>query len=385
MAGDWIKMRTGIRRHPKVIAMTRFLTGQRDFINWWSDPSRVTCRDSVTEIVTFENVTRVTVCGLLEVWGSLNSVIKDDNCVEFMRLIDLDDIAGIPLFGAALESVGWVATFNQETGQGLEFPNFGEFNTPDSERKKPKTQAERAREYRERKKAESPNDDRHETSQNVTQSSRNVTRLREEKRREDINTKTIPSTSVDGACNKNQSDDSPPEKPKVTKFKFSDEQYQLAVALSCPSKKRFGEVLKINLDQWADAIRKLNEIDDKPLTDIAALWRWIVNHDRGNFSWAANCRTPMKLRERKDGMAYFDIISNQMHREVSYASNRSEQTSTGNRHQGRESLVDRVERKSEEWLRQRQAGDAQQGRDIDGEVVADDEPSLRLQVREPVR
>lgn len=200
--------------------------------------------------------------------------------------------------------------------------------------------------------------------------------------------KNIPSTSVDGDCDENQSDDSPPEKPKASKYKFTDEQYQLAVALSCPSKARFGVNFKINLDEWADTVRKLNEIDGHQLRDIERLWRWVVNHtmQSGSFAgWADNCRTPMKLRQRKDGLAYFDIITTQMHREVSYASNRSEQTSASHRQQGRESLVDRVERKSEEWLRQRQAGDSQQGRDIDGEVVADDESSLRLQVRQPVR
>jgi len=202
------------------------------------------------------------------------------------------------------------------------------------------------------------------------------------------NIKNIPSTSVERVPDKNQSNDSPPEKPKPSKFKFTPEQYDLAVRMSCPSKARFGVNFKINLDEWADAVRKLNEIDGHQLRDIELLWRWVVNHtvQSGSFAgWADNCRTPMKLRQRKDGLAYFDIITNQLTREIPHASNRSEQTSAGNRHQGRESLVDRVERKSGEWLKQRQGHHATESRDVDGEIVADDESSLRLQVREPVR
>ncbi|WP_022960282.1 DnaT-like ssDNA-binding domain-containing protein [Spongiibacter tropicus] len=45
---------------------------------------------------------------------------------------------------------------------------------------------------------------------------------------------------------------------------------------------------------------------------------------------------------------------------------------------GRESLVDRVERKSEEWLRRRHAASEAEGGVIDGEVVAENEPSLRV-------
>lgn len=173
MAGDWIKMRRGLRHDPKVIAIARHLSARRDFMNWWSDPVRVTCHANVTEIVTFANVTRVTVCALLDVWAALNETVKMDGVAPFMVLQDIDDIAEIPGFGEAMESVGWVRVLESE---GLGFPNFGEHNTPARERtREPKTPAQRAKEYRDRKKAES---DRH----GVT--SRHE---REEKRREEKN------------------------------------------------------------------------------------------------------------------------------------------------------------------------------------------------------
>lgn len=180
MAGDWIKMRTNLRRHPRVIAMARQLAFDREFMNWWTDPQQMTCRDAVTEVVTFENVTRVTVCGLLEVWGAVNAVIKSSEAVDFMTIMDLDDIAGIPGFGVAMEAVGWVS---EDDDNGLIFNNFSEFNTPDSERKKPKSDAQRAKEYRERKKLEAQEKSASRTSQNVTG-------RREEKRRSNTSSST---------------------------------------------------------------------------------------------------------------------------------------------------------------------------------------------------
>ncbi|KXJ45864.1 DnaT-like ssDNA-binding domain-containing protein [Marinobacter sp. Hex_13] len=177
MAGDWIKMRTNLRRHPRVIAMARQLSFDREFMNWWTDPQQMTCRDAVTEVVTFENVTRVTVCGLLEVWGAVNAVIKSSEAVDFMTIMDLDDIAGIPGFGVAMEAVGWVS---EDDENGLTFNNFSEFNTPDSERKKPKTDAQRAREYRERKKRNGADK---EQDSAASRTSQNVTGRREEKSR----------------------------------------------------------------------------------------------------------------------------------------------------------------------------------------------------------
>ncbi len=149
MAGDWIKMRTTIRRNPKTLMMANHLSVNRNFMNWWSDPVQRTCNDSVTEIVTFSNVARVTVCGLLEVWGSLNESLNSDGFVRGMSLLTLDDMAEIPGFGEAMEFVGWV----EETPEGLVFPNFSEHNVPEKERPKAKSNAERQAEYRERQKA----------------------------------------------------------------------------------------------------------------------------------------------------------------------------------------------------------------------------------------
>jgi hypothetical protein len=178
MAVDWIKIRRGMRQWPKTVAVARHLSGSRDFINWWADPIRHVCVTNVTEIVTFENVTRVTACALTELWFALNDVLGEDCHVPYMELSDIDDIVGVPGFGEAMLEVGWVAVHDEK---GLVFPNFSEHNTPNKLRAEPKSDADRARDYRERKKDSERVTARHETSRP------------EEKRREE---KILPPTEV---------------------------------------------------------------------------------------------------------------------------------------------------------------------------------------------
>jgi hypothetical protein len=163
---DWIKMRPGMRSHAKVTAMTRCLLADAEFCAHVFDTV-----SPVTSRVTFDFVTRVTVASLLDVWGAINHVVKSDNRVPFMRADDVDRIAGFPGFARAMQAVEWLGI---EYDESLVFPNFGEFNTPESERKKPKTQSERSREYRARQKtADAPSGDRHErheTSRGTEQS-----------------------------------------------------------------------------------------------------------------------------------------------------------------------------------------------------------------------
>lgn len=175
MASDWIKMRPGMANHAKVTAMARYLCQQSAFLKWFlgdvCDDRHVTRHEIVTHSVTFGIVTRVTVASLLDVWGAVNHVLKDDDRVPFMALEDVDRIAGIPHFGEAMAFVDWV---DEHEAQGLVFPNFSEFNTPEAKRKTAKSQAQRSREYRERMKAEqgaeTPRHDRHETSRGVEES-----------------------------------------------------------------------------------------------------------------------------------------------------------------------------------------------------------------------
>lgn len=199
MASDWIKMSPGMSRRAKVTAMARFLCAQSEFNAWLHGDANVTRHDSVTNSVTFEIVTRVTVASLLDVWGAINHVIKDDDRVPFMALCDIDRIAGIPCFAQAMASVDWVY---EDSAQGLVFPNFHEFNTPEAKRSKAKSGAQRAREYRERKKAEqggeTPRNDRHVTSRRVEESREEGNQPTRADAREDAGQQAAPAPAVSG-------------------------------------------------------------------------------------------------------------------------------------------------------------------------------------------
>ncbi len=129
--------------------------------------------------------------------------------------------------------------------------------------------------------------------------------------------------------------------------KYTPEQYQLAVWMSCPVKQQFPKQ-DIKLDEWAEACRKLIEIDGYTLEQIEWIWRQVTSDDRQGFNWSTNCRTPMKLRAKKDGLPYFEIIKNQF--------NRGKPDGTENRpagdsqqSSGRENLQQRIRRQTTEW------------------------------------
>lgn len=135
--------------------------------------------------------------------------------------------------------------------------------------------------------------------------------------------KHLPSDKPEGAPDDNQNEisedagsDPSTEKPKPqkSKYKFDNDQHKLAARMAVPVQQRFSS-MKIDVGEWADAVRKLVEIDGHTQTEIVKLWHWIINHDTGSFSWADNCRTPMKLRKGKEGLKYFEIIKIQMNRD----------------------------------------------------------------------
>jgi len=186
MAGDWIKMRAALLRHPKVLAMADALAFNPAFVRWMTEPVRKSAEnayDHVTPAVT----RAVTVCALLSVWCTANEVGKrranapNDCILEHATLAHLDDICGVPGMGEAMESVGWAEVVAD--GDGLEnaikLPDFYTFNTPMDDRAKA-SNAERQRRFR----AANSNGDSN-VMRNVM---RNVTRnaksnAREEKRR----------------------------------------------------------------------------------------------------------------------------------------------------------------------------------------------------------
>lgn len=146
MAGDWIKMRTDLFTHPKVVRISSALKAD----------------------------TLRTVGGLMSVW-SLFDAHSIDGSLEGYSTQTLDDHLRFPGFSAAMVSVNWL----DETDEGLVLPEFDTHNGASAKRR-----AQDADRKKEARKASAPEADKKRT--------------REEKRREDIK----PSTSHPGANEK---------------------------------------------------------------------------------------------------------------------------------------------------------------------------------------
>lgn len=175
---DWIKMRpTLLGESPKVLTMVKFLSNQPAFLEWLSPE-----RNGASRRVAKRALHYVTVGGLLRVWGAAN-MHTTDGSFSRLDLADLDDLAGIPCFGLAMAAAGWAV----ETDRGVILPNFLEHNDPEPLRRcEPKTAAQRAREYRMRKKLASSALERSaENGASHARHNRHARHDREEKRREE--------------------------------------------------------------------------------------------------------------------------------------------------------------------------------------------------------
>lgn len=169
-------MRTSLLTNPKVNGIARELENSREV----SQVLSTGYSGSMNEIVTRNVMRHVTVSSLLVIWGAANEHTRDG---EFANadLSDIDDMVGIPGFGAAMESVGWLVY--DADRNSITLPNFSEYNTSGSERSAgAKSAAQRQKEYRERKKALEEGISSDVTGDVTSDVTRN---RREEKRREE--------------------------------------------------------------------------------------------------------------------------------------------------------------------------------------------------------
>jgi hypothetical protein len=147
MAGDWIKMRTDLYRHPKVSVIADCLMDMDGALAAFVD------QNMQRDMTVTRNVMRnVTVGALVSVWGVMRQTGKrrdDDLICSGVTAAVLDDIADLPGFGAAMATAGWVI----ETPEGIEFPRFFEDHNVDPEAKALAANADRQRRFRERQKA----------------------------------------------------------------------------------------------------------------------------------------------------------------------------------------------------------------------------------------
>jgi hypothetical protein len=285
MATEWIKMRRGLRHDPKVIAMSRYLYDDPDFMRWWQNhdenvTSHVCVTSRVTERVTFANVTRVTVCALLDVWSALNGSISSDGKASFLCLQDIDKIAEIPCIGSAMKLVGWVIENNDGS---LMFPNFHEHNSTVKDREKvAKTAAERAKEYRDRKREK----------ETVT-ASRHVTldKIRLDKSIKRVSNDTLLSEKSNETKNLIESvwmDFPSQARERSSKTKFADEWQKIP-----KDRKPSIETLKSAIQGWSQS------------------QKWISGYAEGVHLWLKNFQwenVPESMSDAKKGASMQDLI-----------------------------------------------------------------------------
>ena len=151
---DWIRMRSSLLANPRVTRMARLLLAEKEFLDWLCPGCDVpVTRDDAVTKRHIPVVARVVVGALLPTWSMVNDTAARDGVVRHASSRDIDEIAGVPGFGHALVAVEWLEELPD--GEGVQFVNFEEHNSPQKERSTvAKSGAERSREYRERKAAE---------------------------------------------------------------------------------------------------------------------------------------------------------------------------------------------------------------------------------------
>lgn len=141
MAGDWIKMRGALTEHPKVIAVSRALHSDREFREWLTPGGGGVLNG---QIISSDALRCVTCALLMRLWSRSREhgeFIGDDLILRHSTIADLDQMAGAPGIGAAVQSVGWAVC--KESQVGVTLPHFKEYNVP-------MTAAEKQKAYRER-------------------------------------------------------------------------------------------------------------------------------------------------------------------------------------------------------------------------------------------
>ena len=146
MAGDWIRMRSSLCTHPKVLAIAEIIGGCTAVGKRLSTGFNG-CLD---EIVTRDVTRDVTLASLFRVWCNANEHTTD-GVWHSSTLRTIDSVACVPGFGEAMAAVGWAVV--DEEAHTVTFPHFLEFNAPAKGNQR-SSAAERQKRYREKMAAE---------------------------------------------------------------------------------------------------------------------------------------------------------------------------------------------------------------------------------------
>ena len=184
MANDWIKMRGGLFSSPKLIAIGKAMHDDRRFRDWLTPGGG----GSMNGQIISDHALRCVTGALLTVtWSWSREYGKElpngDCLLPHIDISGIDEIAGAPSVGSAMEAVGWaIEAGTDDVLEGVILPKFFiEHNVPMS-------QAEKQRRYRNRRKDKISVTETLPTVSN--ENGKNVT-TREEKRREEVKSKLL--------------------------------------------------------------------------------------------------------------------------------------------------------------------------------------------------
>lgn len=263
MAGDWIKMRTDLYRDPKVCVMADIVMSAD------GETARYVSQHCQRDMTVTRNVTRNAVVGaLVSVWGVgrvRGSRVGSDLLVRGCTAAIIDDIADLPGFGSAMETVGWAV----ETEDGVLFPRFfEEFNVEPATDHKAQN-ADRQRQYRLRN---SKSNAARNVTRDVTVTSQS--NAREEKRREEEEKKEDSSEPVE--TDRPEPDDEPPPAPSPVPVPDPSPAPSSSAALAVPTPAEppvmlFPVVGKPDKPAWALTPAKVREYAEAfPGLDVLA-------------------------------------------------------------------------------------------------------------------
>jgi len=187
MTTDWVKMRTDLYRHPKIILIADSFFDENGPL-----AQSVEDRQTDSHLHVSRNVMRnATVGALVTLWGALrHRGVRDgdDVILRHSYQFTVDEMCDLPGLAKALISVEWMI---QEEKQ-LRFPRFFASLNVDPEEDKKLKNAERQKRHREK----------HGVTRNVTEPSNS--NAREEKRRVEKNREENLNTNIVSSISENQ-------------------------------------------------------------------------------------------------------------------------------------------------------------------------------------
>lgn len=107
-----------------------------------------------------------------------------------------------------------------------------------------------------------------------------------------------------GSGNRDQGSSSCPKPDGSDEQKFVDWFLALLVETGAPAPV----LTKSNREAWASAYEKMIRLDGRTKDQVKDVCRWA----RNDSFWRQNFLSPLKLREKKDGVMYFDAFLNRM-------------------------------------------------------------------------